>query len=243
MTGTAFYAQYLGMNFLITNSHVVGKSKSVTLTDADGKEYKGDVIARTTERDALDLALILPRNQKIFKGRTPLNLSLRPVEGFGSELYLMGYPGDARAFNKKAMLFIEQDYTGRYPALTAVPAATGGNSGGPLMAQGQNGDYAAGVMQSSSQVSSHFIPSSTVKSFLKKTVKLGLSNPEFDNNIFYNAGLFAPRPSLKEMFTLDAGVWKQNLLEGGGKEVPGFGFTPGAKIESKYMPVILTPNK
>ena len=111
------------------------------------------------------------------------------------------------------------------------------------MAQGQNGDYAAGVMQSSSQVSSHFIPSSTVKSFLKKTVKLGLSNPEFDNNIFYNAGLFAPRPSLKEMFTLDAGVWKQNLLEGGGKEVPGFGFTPGAKIESKYMPVILTPNK
>lgn len=243
MTGTAFYAQYLGMNFLITNSHVVGKSKSVTLTDADGKEYKGDVIVRTTERDALDLALILPRNQKIFKGRTPLNLSLRPVEGFGSELYLMGYPGDARAFNKKAMLFIEQDYTGRYPALTAVPAAFGGNSGGPLMAQGQNGDYVAGVMQSSSQVSSHFIPSSTVKSFLKKTVKLGLSNPGFDNNIFYRAGLFSTRPFLKEMFTIDAGFWRQNLLEGEGKAVPGFGFTPGMTIENRYIPVTFTQPK
>lgn len=243
MTGTAFFTEYLGMRLLLTNSHVVGKSKSVTLTDSDGEEFEADVIARTTERDALDLALLLPRKQSIFEGRTPLNLSLRPVEGFGGELYLMGYPGDARAFNKKAMLFIEQDYTGRYPALTAVPAATGGNSGGPLMMRTQNGDYAAGVMQSSSQVSSHFIPSSTVKSFLKKTVKLGLSNPEFDNNIFYGAGLFAPRPSLRQMFTIDAGFWRQNLLEGGGKAVPGFGFTPGAKIESKYMPVILTPNK
>lgn len=111
------------------------------------------------------------------------------------------------------------------------------------MVRTPNGDYAAGVMQSSSQVSSHFIPSSTVKSFLKKTVKLGLSNPEFDNNIFYGAGLFATRPSLRQMFTIDAGFWRQNLLEGGGKAVPGFGFTPGAKIESKYMPVILTPNK
>uniref|UniRef100_UPI003D0DF711 hypothetical protein n=1 Tax=Candidatus Proelusimicrobium excrementi TaxID=3416222 RepID=UPI003D0DF711 len=82
-----------------------------------------------------------------------------------------------------------------------------------------------------------------LKSFLKKTVKLGLSNPEFDNNIFYGAGLFATRPSLRQMFTIDAGFWRQNLLEGGGKAVPGFGFTPGAKIESKYMPVILTPNK
>lgn len=243
MTGTAFFTEYLGMRLLLTNSHVVGKSKSVTLTDSDGEEFEADVIARTTERDALDLALLLPRKQSIFDGRTPLNLSLRPIEGFGGELYLMGYPGDARAFNKKAMLFIEQDYTGRYPALTAVPAATGGNSGGPLMVRTPNGDYAAGVMQSSSQVSSHFIPSSTVKSFLKKTVKLGLSNPEFDNNIFYGAGLFATRPSLRQMFTIDAGFWRQNLLEGGGKAVPGFGFTPGAKIESKYMPVILTPNK
>ncbi len=243
MTGTAFFTEYLGMNLLLTNSHVVGKSKSVTLTDADGNEFEADVIARTTERDALDLALLLPREKSIFEGRTPLNLSLKPVEEFGSELYLMGYPGDARAFNKKAMLFIEQDYTGRYPALTAVPAAVGGNSGGPLMMTNHNGDYVAGIMQSSSQVSSHFIPSSTVKSFLKKTIKLGLSNPEFDNNIFYGAGLFAPRPALKEMFTIDAGFWRQNLLEGGGKAVPGFGSVPGAKIESKYLPVILTPSK
>lgn len=243
MTGTAFFTEYLGMRLLLTNSHVVGKSKSVTLTDADGKEFEADVIARTTERDALDLALLLPREQSIFDGRTPLNLSLRPVESFGSELYLMGYPGDARAFNKKAMLFIEQDYTGRYPALTAVPTATGGNSGGPLMMTAPNGDYVAGVMQSSSQVSSHFIPSSTVKSFLKKTIKLGLSDPAFDNNIFYGAGLFAPRPSLKEMFTLDAGFWRQNLLEDGGKAVPGFGFTPGTKIENRFIPVTLTEPK
>lgn len=243
MTGTAFFTEYLGMRLLITNSHVVGKSKSVTLTDADGKEFEADVIARTTERDALDLALLLPREQSVFEGRTPLNLSLRPVESFGSELYLMGYPGDARAFNKKAMLFIEQDYTGRYPALTAVPMATGGNSGGPLMMTAQNGDYVAGVMQSSSRVSSHFIPSSTVKSFLKKTVKLGLSDPAFDNNIFYAAGLFSPRPSLKEMFTPDAGFWRQNFLDGGGKAVPGFGVTPGAKIENRFIPITLAEPK
>ena len=243
MTGTAFFTQYLGMRFLLTNSHVVGKSKSVTLRDSEGNEYKGDVVARTTEREGLDLALILPKDQSIFDGRAPLNLSLRPLNGFGQELYVMGYPGDKAAFTKKAVRFVENDYTGRYPALNAVPTVPGGTSGGPLMVPSQGGDYVAGMLESGSQVSSHFIPSSTVKSFLKKTVRLGLSDPDFNPSVFYKAGLFSERPSLREMFTPDAGFWRQNLLEGGGKAVPGFGVEPGAAIENRFLPVILTQPK
>lgn len=237
--GTAFITEYLGMKFLLTNRHVVDNAKQVKVFDEDYNMFEADVIAKTTDREGMDLALLLPKDAHILDKYKPLPLSLKPMPETGGGLYTLGYPGNGYRFIKKPLLMLEQDKTSKYPLINVLPSVLSGTSGSPLMlpSSEKGKDGVAGIAHTGGRINSFFIPTLTIKSFLKKTIKLGLSDPYFDNNIFYNAGLFKGYDSFRQKFLLDDSFWYNNLLRS--PELPSYGFEHGRKIDDIYIPLIL----
>lgn len=240
---TAFMTEYLGMKFLLTNRHVVGKAKQVQLFDSDLNMFEADVIAQTTDREGMDLALLLPKDIHILDKYNPLSLSLKPMPETGGGLYTIGYPGSGYRFIKKPLLMFERDETSRYPLIDVLPSVLEGTSGSPLMlpSSEKGKDGVAGIAHMGGEINSFFIPTLTIKSFLKKTIRLGLSNPYFDNNIFYNAGLFKGYDSFREKFLLDDSFWMNSIS--GKKKFPSYGFEHGRKVDDIYIPLILKETK
>ena len=221
----------------------MGKAKQVQLFDSDLNMFEADVIAQTTDREGMDLALLLPKDIHILDKYNPLSLSLKPMPETGGGLYTIGYPGSGYRFIKKPLIMFERDETSRYPLIDVLPSVLEGTSGSPLMlpSSEKGKDGVAGIAHMGGEINSFFIPTLTIKSFLKKTIRLGLSNPYFDNNIFYNAGLFKGYDSFREKFLLDDSFWMNSIS--GKKKFPSYGFEHGLKIDDIYIPLILKETK
>lgn len=167
------------MKFLLTNRHAVGKASQVHLFDSDFNMFEADVIAKTTDREGMDLALLLPKDIRVLDRYKPLPLSLKPMPQTGGGLYTIGYPGNGFRFIKKPLLMFEQDKTSKYPLINVLPSVLGGTSGSPLMlpADQKGHDGVAGIAHIGGKINSFFIPTLTIKSFLKKTIRLGFLTP------------------------------------------------------------------
>lgn len=213
--GTAFISEYLGMKFFLTNRHVVGNSDWIMLTDNKGNVFLADVIARTPLISGLDLALLLPRDKSVLESYTPLKLSIGPSLQTGDDLYSIGYPGHSRTVQNKAFVMVDMDKSSVYPLINIYPSTMHGESGSPLLRplNEEGGDKVVGMASLSNTINSLFISSKTIKRFVKNSIKIGLSDPNFDNKIFYDAGLFKGYDKFKKRFLLDGDlIWRVNLI-------------------------------
>ena len=129
-TGSGFIANEDGL--VVTNAHVVGRSKSVTVRLFSGKDYTGDVVSLDEEAD---LAFIdLNTDDKLL----PVALGNSYLAFVGDDVIAVGYPlGNAlpgsstitRGIVSSWRVFDGVDY------LQTDAAINPGNSGGPLISR------------------------------------------------------------------------------------------------------------
>ncbi len=118
--GSGFITNSKG--FILTNNHVIGKSKQVMVKLADGSTYSGIVVSRSTQ---VDLALIQIRPQKPLPS---LRMQTVPPQ-VGQRAYAIGNPkGLERSLSDGIVSRIDGSGLIQYTA-----TASFGSSGGPLL--------------------------------------------------------------------------------------------------------------
>lgn len=115
-----------GAGLILTNEHVVGKTKTVKVRWSDGVETHGEVVRVHTPRD---VALIRTDG----RGRAPLKLSASPPQP-GDEVFSIGTPLDKRFQNTvtKGIVSANRTFEGMDYIQSDV-SVNHGNSGGPLL--------------------------------------------------------------------------------------------------------------
>ena len=111
-------------NIIITNSHVVGYNKKVTVNLYDGTSIKGTVIKTDTEKD---LALI-----EVDKTITPLSI-ISDNLSIGQEVYAIGAPKDMPYTMTKGIISALDRKLGQNTYIQIDASVNSGNSGGPLV--------------------------------------------------------------------------------------------------------------
>jgi len=148
-----------GAGMVLTNLHVVGRSRSVQVLLDDGSSYAARVIASDPQ---VDLALLqIPANghaAAVFSADKP-----RP----GELVYAFGHPWGQRNVLTGGVLSAVTSLRGRHgevPVLRADVQLAPGNSGGPLLnARGEVIGLNAMIFGGDQSVA---IPASLIKSFL-----------------------------------------------------------------------------
>ena len=148
-----------GAGLVLTNLHVVGRSRSVQVLLDDGSSYAARVIASDPQ---VDLALLqIPANghaAAVFSADKP-----RP----GELVYAFGHPWGQRNVLTGGVLSAVTSLRGRHgevPVLRADVQLAPGNSGGPLLnARGEVIGLNAMIFGGDQSVA---IPASLIKSFL-----------------------------------------------------------------------------
>ena len=115
---------YIKENVIITNAHVVGYDKKVTVNLFDGTSIKGTVIKTDTEKD---LALI-----EVSKTITPLNI-ISDNLSIGQEVYAIGAPKDMPYTMTKGIISALNRKLGQNTYIQIDASVNSGNSGGPLV--------------------------------------------------------------------------------------------------------------
>lgn len=124
--GTGFLIDAKG--YLVTNAHVVKKSKLATIINSDGQEYKAEVVANNAE---LDLA-ILKINDADYKPNSSLPYSIKKDNtALGAELYTLGFPRNEIVYNM-GYLSAKTGFDGDTVTCQISLNANPGNSGGPV---------------------------------------------------------------------------------------------------------------
>ena len=111
-------------NIIITNAHVVGYNKKVTVNLYDGTSIKGTVIKTDTEKD---LALI-----EVNKTITPLSI-ISDNLSIGQEVYAIGAPKDIPYTMTKGIISALDRKLGQNTYIQIDASVNSGNSGGPLV--------------------------------------------------------------------------------------------------------------
>lgn len=111
-------------NIIITNAHVVGYNKKVTVNLYDGASIKGTVIKTDAEKD---LALI-----EVNKTITPLSI-ISDNLSIGQEVYAIGAPKDMPYTMTKGIISALDRKLGQNTYIQIDASVNSGNSGGPLV--------------------------------------------------------------------------------------------------------------
>ena len=111
-------------NIIITNAHVVGYNKKVTVNLYDGTLIKGTVIKTDAEKD---LALI-----EVNKIITPLSI-ISDNLSIGQEVYAIGAPKDMPYTMTKGIISALDRKLGQNTYIQIDASVNSGNSGGPLV--------------------------------------------------------------------------------------------------------------
>ena len=111
-------------NIIITNAHVVGYNKKVTVNLYDGTSIKGTVIKTDAEKD---LALI-----EVDKTITPLSI-ISDNLSIGQEVYAIGAPKDMPYTMTKGIISALDRKLGQNTYIQIDASVNSGNSGGPLV--------------------------------------------------------------------------------------------------------------
>lgn len=174
--GSGFYIKHRGVPMVITTGHLVGADKTVTLTDKEGQTADAKVLATSGTKRGRDIALLLT-DPSFLIARKPLVLSAKEQPA-GSSLFGFGFNimGDilSKSFNLISPSFsLEGGFKSVYKA---SPALDPGFSGGPLSSLEAEGTVSGFAHMTNAQ-NSFFIPSSTIRSFIKQAFITELSNP------------------------------------------------------------------
>lgn len=111
-------------NIIITNAHVVGYKKKVTVNLYDGTSIKGTVIKTDAEKD---LALI-----EVNKTLMPLSIISNNLS-IGQEVYAIGTPKDMPYTMTKGIISALDRVLGQNSYIQIDASVNSGNSGGPLV--------------------------------------------------------------------------------------------------------------
>ena len=111
-------------NIIITNAHVVGYNKKVTVNLYDGTAIKGEVIKTDISKD---LALI-----KVDKTIAPLKMISENLS-IGQEVYAIGTPKDMPYTMTKGIISALKRKIGKNSYIQIDASVNSGNSGGPLV--------------------------------------------------------------------------------------------------------------
>ena len=113
--------------YLLTNAHVVGRAKTVTVRWPDGSETPGEVVRADKRRD---VALVKTEPPKLH----PLAIRRRPVT-LAETVYAIGTPREtdfAGTLTRGVVSTVQRVIDGQ-PYIQSDVAITHGNSGGPLL--------------------------------------------------------------------------------------------------------------
>ena len=123
-SGTGFIVSENGL--VVTNRHIVGSARRVTVLTATGEEYRGEVVQR---HSVLDLAYVEIDSDRAF---TPLTIGDANGVSVGEAVIAIGYPlgeelGLEPTVSRGIISAKRDDY------LQTDPSLNPGNSGGPLL--------------------------------------------------------------------------------------------------------------
>ncbi|MGH6910440.1 MAG: S1C family serine protease [Phenylobacterium sp.] len=116
-----------GDGYLLTNEHVTGRAKTVTVRWPDGSETPGEVVRADKRRD---VALVKTEPPKL----RPLAIRRRPVT-LAETVYAIGTPREtdfAGTLTRGVVSTVQRVIDGQ-PYIQSDVAITHGNSGGPLL--------------------------------------------------------------------------------------------------------------
>jgi S1-C subfamily serine protease len=121
--GSGFFVS--GDGYIVTNKHVVGNEKIVSVKTRDGSVGLGDVVARNALKD---LALVRLKGERF----THLRLSNGEHAGIGNDVLAIGTPkGLDWSVSRGIISAVRSDPAARY--IQTDTAINAGNSGGPLI--------------------------------------------------------------------------------------------------------------
>lgn len=115
---------YIKENIVITNAHVVERSKKVAVNLYDGTTIEGSVVKIDTDKD---LALI-----RVGKSAPALDINTDSLN-IGQEVYAIGAPKDMPYTMTKGIISSLQRELGKNKYIQIDASVNSGNSGGPLM--------------------------------------------------------------------------------------------------------------
>lgn len=236
--GSGFYVKHRGVPMVITASHVVGAERTVTLTDKEGVTSVAKVLATSGTGKGYDIALLQAEPSFLY-AKKPLTLSPK-AQSAGASLLGLGFNmfGDviSKPFTLVSPSFkLEGSVNTVYKA---SPALEHGFSGGPLV-EGQYAGRVSGLAHMTNAHNSFFIPSSTIRGFIKQAFIADLANP-------VEGGLAQTYPAFAKTYAnvLESGVLKQkeplfSIGEGtkrfGFKVMTGlFGMSPKQALNKLY---------
>lgn len=131
-SGSGFFFDRDGR--VLTNSHVVGSDKKVTVTMDDSRLVTGDVVGRDEARDLAVVKVAVQRDKALV-------LADSDTVAVGDEVLAVGYPLGSALGGQASLTkgVVSAKRTGRWGNLIQIDAALNpGNSGGPLLnAQGE----------------------------------------------------------------------------------------------------------
>ncbi len=202
--GSGFYIKHRGVPMVITTAHLVGADKTVKLTDKEGQTADAAVLATSGGHRGRDIALLLTEPSFLI-ARKPLVLSAKE-QSAGSSLLGFGFNimGDILS---QPFTLISPSFSleGGFKSVYKVsPSLEHGFSGGPLSAAEADGTVSAFAHMTNSK-NSFFIPSSTIRSFIKQAFITELSNP-------VAGGLAQTYPAFAKTYAniLESGLLKQD---------------------------------
>jgi S1-C subfamily serine protease len=121
--GSGFFIS--GDGFIVTNKHVIGNEKTVSVRMRNGSVSLGDVVARNALKD---LALVRLKGERF----THLKLSNGEHAGIGNDVIAIGTPkGLDWSVSRGIISAVRSDPAARY--IQTDTAINAGNSGGPLI--------------------------------------------------------------------------------------------------------------
>ena len=127
-TGSGFVIDEDGL--IVTNEHVVGNSRTLTVRFVSGREYRGTVIGKDS---AADLAVVRLSSDERFN---PMTLGDSSAISIGDDVMALGFPLSNRLGNSptitRGILSSRRNFRG-IERLQTDAAINPGNSGGPLV--------------------------------------------------------------------------------------------------------------
>jgi serine protease Do len=130
--GTGFMVD--GKGYIVTNAHIIRKSKNVFVINSKGEEFRTDVIKMLPERDIAILKII----DNNFVPITALPFAIRKSSTDVAEpIFTLGYPRNDIVYSE-GYLSAKTGFNGDTLTCQLGMAANHGNSGGPVF--NQNGE-------------------------------------------------------------------------------------------------------
>lgn len=116
----------IGTNMVVTNAHVIGNQKNITLQSYEGYEYRASIYLID---DTFDIAILSVENADF----VPLEIGNSDELKIGDDIYAIGTPNNMEYTLTKGVVSSLNRKIGSYKYIQIDAAINSGNSGGPLL--------------------------------------------------------------------------------------------------------------